>query len=305
MDPHPLSRRAALGVLGAGAVLLAVGCSDDDDAGAPKDDDGGGAGDEVEEADVIPYGDHELQRGALSLPAGAGSDPLPVVVLVHGGFWRAQYDRSLMDPLAAAVVASGWAAWNVDYRPSGPGGGWPTTFTDVAAAVDHLAELAEDHPLDLDRVVVVGHSAGGTLAVWTGGRAGLPADAPGADPVVTPVGVVGLAGVLNLAAGALEELGGGAVDALMGAGPTGEGGAAYGLASPIERLPIATPTQVVHGTDDDIVPVVQSTVYAARAREAGDEVAEELVEGGDHFVVIDPASDAWAAVTSWIEDRIA
>jgi acetyl esterase/lipase len=246
----------------------------------------------------------ELQRGALALPEGA-TGAVPVVVLVHGGFWKPRYDRTLMEPLAGAVAAAGWAAWNVDYRPAGPGGGWPTTYTDVAAAVDHLAVLAEEHPIDLDRVAVVGHSAGGTLAVWTGGRGTLPEGAPGADPVVTPIGVVAQAGVLNLAAASLEGLGGNAVDMLMGAGPTGDDADDYLLASPIERVPIGTPALVVHGTDDDVVPVTQSTVYADRARHAGDDVAEEILDGIDHFAVIDPGSEAWTPVAAWLTERFA
>lgn len=292
-----VSRRTALAVLGAGAVWVAAGCrdggGDDDAAPAEADQDDG----------VIAYGDEDLQRGALTVPAGDG--PFPVVVLVHGGFWRAQYDRSLMDGLAASCVAEGWAAWNVDYRSVGSGGGWPTTFTDVAAAVDHLAVLADDHPLDLDHVAVVGHSAGGTLALWTAARTGLPADAPGAEPVVVPSAVVSQAGVVNLAAGSLEQLGGGAVDDLMGRSATEGTEDDYLLASPIERLPLGVPTFLVHGADDDIVPLDQSTVYAQRANEAGDEVVYDPIDGGDHFVVIDPDSRAWADVVDWLTERFA
>lgn len=289
-----LSRRAALALAGVGVAWAATGCS------RPGGDDDGAT--EESTGDVIAYGDDdELQRGVLSRPGGGG--PHPVVVLVHGGFWRPIYDRTLMDPLVASVTAQGWAAWNVDYRPSGPGGGWPTTFTDVGRAVDHLAVLADDHALDLDRVAVVGHSAGGTLALWTAVRAGLPADAPGAGPEVVPDGVVSLAGVVNLAAGSFEGLGDGAVDDLMGGDAGSEVGDRYGMASPIERLPLGRPTLLVHGVDDVVVPPTQSVAYRDRAAEAGDEVTLELVADGDHFVVIDPDSDAWAEVIDWLGDR--
>ncbi|HEX7134671.1 MAG TPA: alpha/beta hydrolase [Iamia sp.] len=288
-----VSRRAVLGLAAAGAAWAVVGCRDGDDEATDEDD----------RVDVIAYGDEaELQRGALSLPDGAG--PHPVVVLVHGGFWRPEYERSLMDPLAESVVAEGWAAWNIDYRPVGEDGGWPTTFTDVAAAVDHLAELADDRALDLDRMAVVGHSAGGTLALWSAARAGLPADAPGAAPTVTPAAVVAQAGVVNLAAASLEQLGRGAVDDLMG-GSTTAVGSRYGLASPIERIPLDVPTYLVHGLDDPIVPAVQSETYRDRATEAGDDVTAALLEGVDHFEVIDPESDAWAGVLTWLGERLA
>lgn len=294
-----VSRRAVLALLGAGVAWVATGCS----VGGRDDGDAADDGEPEEDGTVIAYGDEELQRGALTRPTGAG--PFPVVVLVHGGFWRAQYDRALMDDLAASVVAEGWAAWNVDYRPVGEGGGWPATFTDVAAAVDHLAVLAEEHPLDLDRVAVVGHSAGGTLALWSAARAGLPADAPGAGPAVVPTAVVSQAGVVNLAAGSLEHLGAGAVDDLMGVSATGGTVDDYGVASPIERLPLGVPTLLVHGRADEIVPVTQSEAYAARAEDAGDDVTARLLDDVGHFEVIDPDHDAWAAVVDWLTDHLA
>jgi acetyl esterase/lipase len=226
-----------------------------------------------------------------------------VVVLVHGGFWRPQYDRTLMDPLAEAVVAHGWAAWNIDYRPAGEGGGWPTTFTDVAAAIDHLPALVDEHPLDLDRVAVVGHSAGGTLALWSAARSGLPADAPGAAPVVVPAAVVSLAGVTNRAAGSLERLGGGAVNDLMG-GSAIRVGDRYGLASPIERLPLGVPTLLVHGQDDVIVPPVLSETFRDRAADAGDEVEARILPDVDHFDLIDPDTAAWDGVVDWLDGHL-
>jgi acetyl esterase/lipase len=293
---EPVARRTVLGLAAAGAVWALVGCRDGEGDDDPDDEP-----DEEDGVDVIAYGDeHELQRGALTVPAGTG--PHPVVVLVHGGFWRPQYDRSLMDPLARSVVERGWAAWNVDYRSSAEGG-WPTTFTDVAAAVDHLAVLADEHALDVERVAVVGHSAGGTLALWSAVRAGLPADAPGADPVVVPAAVVSQAGVANLAAGSLEKLGQGAVDDLMGGSPTTQG-ERYGLASPIERLPLGVPTYLVHGVDDVIVPPVQSETYRDRAVDAGDDVTAALLPGADHFVVIEPDHEAWDGVATWLGEHL-
>jgi acetyl esterase/lipase len=294
----PVSRRTVLGLAVAGAAWAVVGCSDDDgdEADGPPEPDG-----EDDGVDVIAYGDEDdLQRGALTLPEGAG--PHPVVVLVHGGFWRPEYDRAQMDPLAEAVVAEGWAAWNVDYRPAGEGGGWPATFTDVAAAVDHLDALADEHALDLERVAVVGHSAGGTLALWSAARAGLPTGAPGAAPVVVPAAVVSQAGVVNLAAGSLDALGRGAVDDLMGGSATTVGDR-YGLASPIERLPLGVPTYLVHGLADPIVPPVQSETYRDRAREAGDDVTAELLAGVDHFDVVDPTHPSWEGVVGWLGER--
>ncbi len=316
-----VSRRALLGGLGAAAALSVVGCSDDDaDEGGAVDGgtDGGPGGDSERSAaggradpvepEVIAYGqDSPLQVGALTLTDNEAREPVPVVVLVHGGFWRAGFDRSLMAPLALSLGREGIAAWNLDYRPIGEGGGWPTTFTDVADGIDHLATLAPDRLLDLDRVAVVGHSAGGTLALWSAARAGLPAAIPGADPAVSPLAVVSQAGVTNLAAAAVEGLGRGAAVELMGGQPTGDDGADYLYASPVERLPLGTEVRqlLVHGSADVIVPPAQSETYAARADDAGDEVTLEVVSGADHFVMIDPDGEPWATVLAFLRDAFA
>ncbi|MGQ0616395.1 MAG: alpha/beta hydrolase family protein [Acidimicrobiia bacterium] len=239
------------------------------------------------------YGQDRAQVAELSLPEGRG--PHPVVVLVHGGFWRSAYDRSLMRPLAADLVAHGYGAWNIEYRRVGDrGGGWPGTFEDVAAAVDALATMAAD-VVDLDRVTSVGHSAGGHLSLWVGGRRGLPDGAPGARPRVVVAKAVSQAGVADLRAGVADGVGGRAIVDLMGARPE-DAGERYELASPAQRLPLGVPQLLVHGDDDALVPVDQSVRYARAATAAGDPVELVTFPGADHFDVIDPRHLLWRAV---------
>jgi acetyl esterase/lipase len=230
----------------------------------------------------VAYGVHPEQVANLHLPASGG--PFPVVVLVHGGFWRARWDRTTLTPLARDLASRGYAAWNLEYRRVGQdGGGWPGTFNDVAAAVDHLAEL---DAVDESRVVTLGHSAGGQLALWV-------AYARNARRI-RPRGAVSLAGVCDLAQGHADRLGDGAVGDLLGGGP-GEVPERYEESSPAALLPLGVPQLLVHGSRDEIVPAAQSSTYAERARAAGDEV--DLIElACDHFDVIDTAHPAWAAV---------
>lgn len=230
------------------------------------------------------YGDHRSQVAHLTLPAGPG--PHPVVVLIHGGCWRARYDRHLMDDLAADLAERGRAAWNIEYRRVGlrAGGGWPATFDDVSAAIDHLAGL--DAPLDLERVAAVGHSAGGHLALWAAGRR---------DARVPLLAVVGQAALSDLEAAAAQGVCGGMVEQLLG-GPPGRVPDRYREASPARRLPLAVPTLLVHGGRDDIVPAEMSRAFAAAA---GCELAELPDDG--HFEHIEPGSRAWATVVTWLE----
>lgn len=245
------------------------------------------------------YGEGPERVGDLHLPAAAG--PHPVVVLVHGGFWREGYRRDLMDGLAVDLAGRGWAVWNVEYHRTGQDeGGWPGTFADVAAGVDHLADLADEHDLDLDRVVTAGHSAGGHLAVWAASRHRLPAGAPGADPVVRPCAAVGQAGVLDLAGADDRGVGGGAVEALLGA-PARTVPDRVAAGSPLELVPLGVPVLLVHGTGDDIVPLWQSEVYADAAVRAGDDVTLEVTAGG-HFAHLDVTSPDWAAVVAFLDD---
>ncbi|HEY3923780.1 MAG TPA: alpha/beta hydrolase [Acidothermaceae bacterium] len=248
---------------------------------------------------TLAYGTDPSQVADLHLPAEGNADgaPWPVVVVIHGGYWGAGYGRSLGTGLAADVAKHGVAAWNIEYRRVGNGGGFPSTLLDVARAIDALAAIADpaaDGRLDLERVVTVGHSAGGQLATWLAGRHKLAADAPGAQPAVHVRGVVAQAGVLDLVQGAAVGLGGGAVVRFLGGTPA-EVPERYAVASPYELRPIGVPSTLIHGIKDKVVPIDQSDRYAAAAIAAGDTVDLQRLKGVDHFAPIDPRMRAWVA----------
>jgi acetyl esterase/lipase len=228
-------------------------------------------------AQRIAYGDDRSQFVELTMPAG---DVKGVVVVVHGGFWKAAYDIEYGRPLAASLAEHGWAAWNIEYRRVGNAGGDPETFDDVAAAIDALA----GQDLDLSRVLGLGHSAGGHLATWAASRGRFPRWAT----EVELTGVVAQAGVLDLDAAFDEDLGSGAVAAFLGHRPGPEDA---GL-DPIRQVPLDIPVHCVHAVDDTTVPVSQSRSYVAAATAAGATAGLTEVTG-DHFVVIDPTSAAW------------
>lgn len=234
------------------------------------------------------YGRARSQFAELSLPDGDG--PHPVAVLIHGGFWKARYSRKLMHPLCADLVDRGWATWNLEYRRlgQGSGGGWPATFDDVNHGIDHLGAI--DAPLDLSRVVAIGHSAGGHLAAWAAVRG------PCAVPVTA---VVAQAGVIDLELAWELQLSKGVVARLLG-GTAEQVPERYAHASPAARLPLGVPTLLTHGGRDDNVPPRMSEGFARRARAAGDDCELVLLEQEDHFGHLDPANPLWRAVTEWI-----
>ena len=225
-----------------------------------------------------------------------------MAVLIHGGFWRARYDLRLEEALVADLTGRGWAAWNLEYRRVGwrSRGGWPATFEDVAAGIDHLGTLGA--PLDTSRVVAIGHSAGGQLALWAAARPGFPAGVPGAEPRIRLAGAVSQAGLVDLREVARLGLSRRAAESFVG-GPPGRRPQRYDLASPIERLPLEVPQLLVHGEADEVVPIDLSRRYARRAVEAGDPC--ELVElpGVGHMEHLDPGTHAWQAVATWLEHR--
>jgi len=213
--------------------------------------------------------------------------------VIHGGFWRARYGRKLMTPVSRDLASRGWAAWNIEYRRlgRGSGGGWPSTFDDVAAAVDLLADLPA---LDLSRVVAIGHSAGGHLATWVATRPSLDA-----EPRVRISAAVAQAGVVDLRHAWELRLSNGVVEQFLD-GPPERLPERYAMASPVELLPAGVPVLLVHGGRDDIVPPVISERYLEAARAVGDACELVLLDDEDHFGHIDPANPLWKAVVEWL-----
>jgi acetyl esterase/lipase len=220
-------------------------------------------------------------------------------LFLHGGFWRAAYGRGHTAPLAEALSAAGFVVCAPEYRRTGqPGGGWPGTLDDVAAAVDLLPGLiaqATGNPAEPGRMVLAGHSAGGHLALWAASRHRLPIGSRWWTTRPAARGVVALAAVSDLTACFEQGLGQQAAGELIGGGP-GRFPSRYAAADPSRLIPVGVPVRLVHGTSDDRVPCEMSLSYARRAQDAGDDASYTALPGGGHFDVIDPASPAWLEV---------
>ncbi len=240
---------------------------------------------------TLAYATGTDHQGDLRLPDTGG--PHPVAVLIHGGFWRHHWTRDTMEAIAVDLTNRGWATWNIEYRRVGLDGGYPATLQDVGAAIDHLDELSAENHLDLERVFVIGHSAGGQLALWAANRHRLGEDDPGAGPRVLPAAAISLAGVTDLETAETSNLGNDAVSGFLGVAPRAE---AYRVASPMNLLPADRPHLVVHGTGDDSVPISFAHSYVEAARHPGTLVELLEIDGADHFDPITPSSSAWAAV---------
>lgn len=233
---------------------------------------------------TVTYGADQVAD--VRLPPGRAS---AAVLFLHGGFWRHAYDRTHVGPLAVALAAAGYLTITPEYRRTGgPGGGWPGTFDDVAAAVREVpAAVAAGLPL-----VLAGHSAGGHLALWA--AAGLAGDGR------PPRGVLALAPVADLVTAYQLDLDQGAVAALLGGGPDEQPGR-YQAADPMALLPVGVPLVLVHGDRDAQVPTELSRRFAAAARQAGDDVTLHEWPGVDHFAVIDPESTVWPRIVTAVE----
>jgi acetyl esterase/lipase len=261
----------------------------------------------------LSYGPETLQFGELHLPTGSG--PFPTVILIHGGFWRNPYGYTLMTSLAEDLAKQGIAAWNIEYRRVGDaGGGWPSTLLDVARAADYLRSTAHSYSLDVQRIISVGHSAGGHLALWLAARPRIPEDsilavsshAGNEEESARPlplVGVVSQAGVTDLEMARIRNLGSGAVAELLG-GSLQDVPERYAAASPAALLPLGVPQVLIHGTEDDRVPYIMSEEYAQAARAAGDQVTLIKLKGADHFVLINVYSDAWARTVQSVRQLV-
>lgn len=241
------------------------------------------------DVETLTYGDDPSQKAELHRPEGSSRG---VVVVLHGGFWLAAYDFTLGRPLAESLAARGWTALNLEYRRVGNGGGFPETFDDVTAGIDRLADV---DGLDTSRVIALGHSAGGHLAVWAAGIAKLDDDRW--RPRVSVTTAVSQAGVLDLRGAVDRGLGGGAVEGFLGDDRDGR----YDVADPLARVPLDVPVVCIHGRDDQNVPIEQSRTYVDAARAEG-AAADLVAVDGDHFVLIDPSSAAWTRTLQILDE---
>ncbi|MDQ0685224.1 acetyl esterase/lipase [Streptomyces achromogenes] len=266
----------------------------------------------VEPDVTAAYGDHPDQVIDFYVPraqAGPGGS-VPLVVVLHGGAWRAPYDRRHITPFAGYLARRGFAVANVEYRrgdgSSDPGstpvaGRWPDTFDDVAAALDALPGLARTAvpQADARRTVLTGHSAGGHLALWAAARHLLPADAPWRTGDPTSLrGVVALAPIADFAVAGKLDVCGGATRQLLGGDEHFEVRRPY--ADPALLLPTGVATTLVQGRADEVVPQAVAEAYADAAAKAGEVVGLTLLEDVGHFPLIDPAADACAVVAEEI-----
>ncbi|MDW8317426.1 MAG: alpha/beta hydrolase [Anaerolineae bacterium] len=258
----------------------------------------------------VAYGPDPNQFGHLWLPgrraAGErGEAPAPLLIFVHGGYWRARYGLEHADLLCRALAGAGIAVWSIEYRRLGnPGGGYPGTFEDVLRAVDFLPRLAERHPLDLHRVAIMGHSAGGHLALWAAGAHRLPAGHPlrRTDPLPVRAAIC-VGGITDLRRAWELGLSDGVVEELLGGGPE-EVAERYAATSPIELLPLGVPQTLVHGSAEEVVPTEFAERYAAAARAAGDRVRLVWLRDMGHFEPLDPWSAAWPVVYGAVADAL-
>jgi len=231
----------------------------------------------------IGYGRGEFQFGELYRPEGKG--PHPAAVVIHGGYWRARYDLRHIGHFCAALAKAGIAAWSLEYRRIGnAGGGFPGTFDDVRTGAAHLQEIATRHALDLKRVAVTGHSAGGHLALWLGKQHALASR-----------GVVALAPVADLRTAWRLRLSNNAAEELLGGSPESVP-ERYRVASPMEMLPLGARQRVIHGDRDDVVPPDISRAYVKAARASGDDCVLIEPKGAGHFELIDPEAEAFDLV---------
>jgi acetyl esterase/lipase len=256
---------------------------------------------------IIPYGTQRDQFAQLWLPDGKG--PFPVMVLIHGGCWLESINGlRLMPHIAEDLRKSGIAVWSIEYRRLGVnGGGYPGTFLDVATAIDHLREVAKAYPLDLTRVVITGHSAGGHLALWAASRRRIArSSAVYTENPLSVRAAISLAGVNDLDAyrsGNNRACSAKIINQLVNMNGRSKDNY-FADTSPAAMLPLGVPQVIVTGMQDPIVPAHFASDYAEAAKKAGDDVTVISADNAGHFDVIDPESRIWkpvkAAVTGYL-----
>ncbi len=233
----------------------------------------------------LAYGSDPNQFGELRLPKSGG--PFPVVMNIHGGFWRAKYDLHHAGMMCAALTAQGLASWNVEYRRVGnAGGGWPGTFEDIIRAYRFIPQIASRYKLNAGKVLVMGHSAGGQLALCLAAHES------------TLKSVVSLAGVVDLQQAYELHLSNDAVVEFLGGTPS-QVADHYREADPM-KLRVSATQWLIHGASDTIVPSILSRTYAQQQQSQGEKVHYLEISTADHFALIDPRSTAWPKVESTV-----
>lgn len=254
----------------------------------------------------IPYGSLDLQFGDLYLPASSG--PHRVVVLLHGGCWRAKYGLEPMGQFARALADRGVAVWSLEYRrvagDSADEQAWPQTFVDVAAGCDFLRQLATAYSLDLSRVVAAGHSAGGQLALWLAGRRKLSAENSLYISNPLPIrSVVAIAPVCDLERAIAWDICSGAIEPLMGGGPSATW-ANYAQGSPSNLLPLGVPHCSINGEEDPIVPIDYVAHFIKTAQLLGDPATLVRLPAVGHFEPVLATHSAGQTVIQAILDQL-
>lgn len=233
---------------------------------------------------TIAYGPADQQFGTLYTPVRDG--PYPAAIVIHGGFWRSRYDLGHTGYLCLTLARLGIAAWNLEYRRVGNGGGWPQTCDDVVCGALHLLSLpfAAWCNVDPNRLIAIGHSAGGQLALWLAKQ-----------PALRLRGVVSLAPITDLRQAWALSLSGNAVADFLGGAPD-EVGCRYAAASPVDLVPIGVRHLLVHGDADNVVPISMSHDYVSAARHQGDDCAMLALRSAGHLDLINPRSTVWTQV---------
>jgi acetyl esterase/lipase len=245
---------------------------------------------------LIAYGSDRMQVGELRLPATKSDKPFPLVIIIHGGCWVSSYaDYHFMDRFAQPITDLGYATWNIEYRALGTGGEWPVIFQDISKAVDYTRNLAKTYPIDVNKVAIIGHSAGGHLALWAASRTSLKSSSEIYTENPLPIrGVISLAGIANITSGTgCNTLANNVIGVPINS-PSSALTARLRETSPLQMLPSRTNTILISGSADGIVPAAIGTEYSNKATELGDHSLHYNLEGLGHFDLIDVNSTNWS-----------
>jgi len=252
----------------------------------------------------IPYGSDSKQFGDLRLPTG--KKPYPVLVVIHGGCWTSSIaNKDFMSPFAQAFTKEGFATWNIEYRCiDNKGGGWPGTFLDIGQAIDYLRKLEPKYNLDLKKVMVIGHSSGGHLALWSGARKCLGKNSelymPNPLELKTVINLAGPGDLRGFLDAQQKCCGSRVIDKLLDK-PSGKMDEHLLQASPYEMLPLDTNQQLIVGDNDLAASIESMNQYLDKAKHLGDTIQLVIIKEAAHFEVVDPRTAAWQTVKDTVK----